>query len=271
MVMKRFLAILIIYFLSVTSLLSLSEERRVIGRSVEGRPIEMVSLGSGPEALLLVGGIHGGYEWNTVLLMQQFIEYYRDEPDRIPDGIRLHFVVNMNPDGLHRIIGDRELKGFDFSGVDTRAGRFNANLVDLNRNWDYEWEPTSYWGTTEVKAGSAPFSEPETRAVRDLVTELRPLGVLFFHSAADGLYHGGRRDGFEPSKRLAEAYAEGSGYRLPEADAKGLVTYRITGSASNYLYTRGIPAIVVELSTHHRTEFDRNRRGMRTLLDYLQG
>lgn len=268
--MKRFLVILIIFILCTASALSLSEVRRDIGTSVEGRQIEMISLGTGSRELIVVGGIHGGYEWNTVLLAQQLLEYYRAEPSRIPDDVRLHFIVNMNPDGLYRIVGDRELEELDFSGIDTRSGRFNANFVDLNRNWDYEWEPVSYWGTTEVKAGTAPFSEPETRAVRDIVLRLGPAGVIFFHSAADGIYHGGRREGFEASRRLAEAFAEGSGYRLPEAGAKGLVTYRITGSASNYLYTRGIPAIVVELSTHHRTEFERNRLGMESLLEYLQ-
>lgn len=268
--MKRILTILTILFFFSITLSGLSEKRSIIGYSVEGRPIEMVSLGSGSKDVLLVGGIHGGYEWNTVLLVGRLIEYYRNEPHRVPDGIRLHFVVNMNPDGLHSVTGGVSLEEFDPSAVDTRSGRFNANSVDLNRNWEYEWEPTSYWGTTEVKAGTAPFSEPETRAVRDLALRMRPAGVLFFHSAADGIYHGGRRDGFEPSRRLAEAYAEGSGYRLPEPGKKGLVTYRITGSATNYLYTQGIPAIVVELSTHQRTELERNIRGMRTMLEYVK-
>ena len=40
----------------------------VIGTSVEGRNIEATTYGSGDTHLLLVGGIHGGYEWNSSIL-----------------------------------------------------------------------------------------------------------------------------------------------------------------------------------------------------------
>src|SRR5690606_21258112 len=36
-----------------------------IGTSAGGRAITARRLGSGDRVLLLVGGIHGGYEWNT--------------------------------------------------------------------------------------------------------------------------------------------------------------------------------------------------------------
>ncbi|MDP6585347.1 MAG: hypothetical protein QF535_11860, partial [Anaerolineales bacterium] len=58
-------------------------EGSVIGKSVEGRLIEAHTF-SPAEAyasagrsvhLLFVGGIHGGYEWNSVLLSYKFIDY----------------------------------------------------------------------------------------------------------------------------------------------------------------------------------------------------
>ena len=39
--------------------------KSVIGKSVEGRDIEAYTYGTGFNHLLFVGGIHGGYSWNT--------------------------------------------------------------------------------------------------------------------------------------------------------------------------------------------------------------
>src|SRR3989344_8041800 len=50
-------------------------EYRVIGTSVQGRKIEAYTYGNGDTNLLFVGGIHGGYEWNSVLLAYQFMDY----------------------------------------------------------------------------------------------------------------------------------------------------------------------------------------------------
>jgi hypothetical protein len=50
--------------------------------------------------------------------------------------------------------------------------------VDLNRNYAYAWSAAE-WG-----AGDAPFSEPETRAVRGLVRARDVVGALSLHSGA---------------------------------------------------------------------------------------
>ena len=39
----------------------------MIGSSVEGRDIKVTTLGQGDTHLLFVGGVHGGYEWNSSL------------------------------------------------------------------------------------------------------------------------------------------------------------------------------------------------------------
>ena len=56
----------------------------VIGKSTQGRNIEATSYGKGEKKLLFVGGIHGGYEWNTVLLAQKFMDYFTNNPSVIP-------------------------------------------------------------------------------------------------------------------------------------------------------------------------------------------
>ena len=47
----------------------------VIGTSVEGRTIDAYTYGDGDTNLLFVGGIHGGYEWNSVLLAYEMMDH----------------------------------------------------------------------------------------------------------------------------------------------------------------------------------------------------
>ncbi len=243
-------------------------EQLIIGHSVEKRPIRASLLGKGERSVILIGGIHGGYEWNTVLLARLLLGHFEEHPGDVPEGYTLSIIPNMNPDGLHEVTGGRPLEDIDFSGINTAPGRFNARGVDLNRNWDSRWQPTSYWGHRVVDAGESPFSEPETRAVRDYILSREPELVIFFQSAADGIWYGGKQDRWEPALRFAETYSEASGYTLPEG-TEGPVSYEITGSASGYLYTQGIPTLTIELTTHSSPEFERNLAGVTAVFDML--
>ena len=247
----------------------------VIGHSVEGRPITVERVGSGPTDVLIVGGIHGAYEANSIVLARRLLEHYRTSPQALPEDFTLHVIDNMNPDGVHRVTGATPIEQFDFRSADTVPGRFNARWVDLNRNWDGDWQPTSYWGNREVDAGSAPFSEPETRAVRDYVERIDPAVSVFYQSAAFGLWYSGAEDGWEPARRLAEVYHRASGYRMPEpddgsGDSGGPVDYEITGSADDYFYEIGHPNLTVELTNHYDIDWDRNLAGFSALLEELR-
>ncbi|MFP4549221.1 MAG: M14 family metallopeptidase [Spirochaetales bacterium] len=239
-----------------------------IGRSVEGRAIVVRRLGAGSKHVIIVGGIHGGYEANSILLTRELFEYYAANPEEIPVDLTLHFIENMNPDGLYRVTGGVPVEQFDFRSADIVPGRFNANGVDLNRNWDGDWQPTSFWGTRVVSAGSAPFSEPETQAVRGYFERVAPVVSVFYQSAADGLWYSGADEAWAPSRTLAEIYSAASGYRLPEPDA-GPVAYEITGSADDYFVEIRHRNLTVELRTRFSTEFERNLRGLRAILAAL--
>jgi hypothetical protein len=41
------------------------------------------------------------------------------------------------------------------------SGRYNGNTVDLNRNFDCDWQASGVWQSTQVSGGSKAFSEPE--------------------------------------------------------------------------------------------------------------
>lgn len=235
----------------------------IAGYSVQGRAIEAFSFGEGSQNVVFVGGIHGGYEWNTVLLAYQIVDYFNGNRDQIPDAVTVHIIPAANPDGLHLVTG-REGRFFPENVIaETTPGRFNANNVDLNRNWPCNWSATAEWGRTGVFPGNGPFSEPETRALADYLSALAPRSVIFWHSAAGGLVAPGLCAGDDAgSGQLAQIYGDAAGYA-----AGPFTAYDVTGSASDWLVSQGIPAIAVELFTHESTEYGRNLAGVQAVLD----
>jgi len=57
--------------------------------------------------------------------------------------------------------------------------------VDLNRNYDYGWEGGVTSPKSEIYGGPAPFSEPETQAIRDFVLEHNFMYAISFHSGVE--------------------------------------------------------------------------------------
>lgn len=241
----------------------------VVGTSVEGRAIDAYTYGDGAKRVLFVGGVHGGYEWNSVLLAHTFMEHLAKNLSVIPQGVSVTIIPSLNPDGLYKVT---QKEGF-FSPVDVQEGivsdaeaRFNANSVDLNRNFDCKWKPESMWRGNVVSAGTAPFSEPEAQALRDFVLEHEPVAVVFWHSQSNAVYASECEEGILPGTRAAmSAYATASGY--PPVDV--FDAYEITGDAEGWLASIGIPAITVELSTHETIEWQRNLAGSKALLEYF--
>lgn len=246
-----------------------SELRRFeIGRSAGGLPIEAYRFGRGPIRLVLVGGIHGGYEWNTILLAYAVVDHYHTHAAEIPALFTLDIVPVANPDGQLLSTG----KTGRFTPTDitaapaaTIAGRFNRNGVDLNRNWGCNWSPTAQWQSRRVSGGAAPFSEVETTALRRFLSDPPPAGVIFWHSAAGGVFAGGCDGRFAAADALATAFADGSGYPFRTSFAG----YRVTGDATGWLSLQGIPAIDVELYNHDDIDMAQNFDGVEAVLIYL--
>ncbi|NQV15292.1 hypothetical protein HQ531_07530 [bacterium] len=246
-----------------------SPKQSVIGLSVEEREIKAQTYGNGKIHLAFVGGIHGGYEWNSVLLAYEVIDYLEVNPEIIPDNIKITIIPVLNPDGLYKII---EKEGrFTIADIptekDTVPGRFNANEVDLNRNFDCKWEPKSTWRNNPVSAGTSPFSEPEAQAIRDFVLENNPTAVVFWHSQANAVYASECENGILPQTiDIMNVYADASGYNAIES----FDSYEITGDAEGWLASINIPAITVELKNHEDIDWEQNIAGIKALFEYYQ-
>jgi carboxypeptidase T len=164
-------------------------ELKQIGRSIEGRSILGLRIGDrhGSGRKLLFMGCHHAREWIAVevpfLLAKELIEK-ANEP-RIARWLsegEIWVVPMVNPDG------------HEFTRTTDRLWRKNRRKnadgsfgVDPNRNYGYMWGtldvPTSsHVPSDETYVGPRAFSEPETRAVRDLIAVEQFVGIVTYHS-----------------------------------------------------------------------------------------
>ncbi|MFZ2769708.1 MAG: M14 family zinc carboxypeptidase [Minisyncoccia bacterium] len=240
----------------------------VIGRSVEGRDIIAYHFGTGDRELLLVGDIHGGYSWNTALVAFETMDYLKANPTVVPTNIKVTVIPVMNPDGLYKATGKVGLfTPADVSKSQTvlTAGRFNANKVDLSRNFDCNWQTNANWQNTTVSGGSAVFSEPEAKAIKNYVEINNPKAVVVWYSAAGGVYSSSCGGGVLPqTKAITDLYAKASGYKAYD----NFDAYATTGDMVNWLAKIKIPAISVLLTNHTDTESTQNQKGVVSLLEY---
>jgi hypothetical protein len=249
---------------------------RVLGRSVEGREIEVYRFGNGSKKLMFVGALHGGYAWNTALLMYTLIDHLTAHPDLVPADLQVVVVPVANPDGLFRILGTSgrfsasDAPQFAYAHeVETDnhivSGRNNSNNVDLNRNFDCPWDGAAVWRENQVNPGSAPFSEPESQALRDLFLTEQPLAIVFYDSASNGVYASScNGDPLPKTIALLGLYSDASGYPQYERYHH----YRVTGDVADWLAKMGIPAITVELKTHDVIEWEKNRPAFERMLTF---
>jgi hypothetical protein len=215
----------------------------VIGYSVEGRPIEVYRFGRGPNAYIVVAGIHGGYEMNTVALADEIIQYLAVRPSLIPDESTLYILRVLNPDGL------------EFPNQ--KEGRANFHGVDLNRNypvlWQETWPKTGCWDLLDLHGGAYPASEPETIALMAFILEHPIVALVSYHAAAPGIYPAGKPP-HDDSDDLARYLSKASGYPYPAFDPG----CKMTGSLVDWVAATGAAAVDVELSNHWGTDFDIN-------------
>jgi len=245
-----------------------NKESTVIGKSVEGRDITAYHYGNGDEDILFVGGVHGGYSWNTTLVAYETMDYLKANPNVIPSNIKVTVIPVLNPDGLNKVVGTAgRFSKADVSSSKTiqTSGRFNANNVDLSRNFDCNWKSVGVWQTKNVSGGSKVFSEPESVALRDYVVANKPDAVVVWYSAAGGVYASTCDNSILPETSvITDIYAKASGYPAYES----FDFYETTGDIVSWLAKNKIPAVSVLLSNHEDTEWDKNKKGIEALLKH---
>lgn len=193
-----------------------------IGTSLDGRTLYEAVLGNpdAPKHILIHGGIHAR-EYMTPLLVMKQLEYgaefydtgtFRGEPySGILNSVAVHFVPMVNPDGIALsqfgldAIRSEELRqqiqqayqedlaqGRTQESFDRYLTRWKTNGrgVDLNQNFPANWDlvtasPVPSYGTYK---GTSPLSEPESRALADLVNSRTWSATVSYHSMGNVIY-----------------------------------------------------------------------------------
>lgn len=181
----------------------------VIGSSVEGRDIIGFRVGTGHKELM-INAAHHGKEFMTSILVVNQIEYllqcYQSDAKvegmkvrEVLDETSVYFVPFVNPDGvsiakygldgaLNREAFMRILPKNKTIFTDWKA---NARGVDPNRNYDtdlrYITDAVSSPGARNYP-GPAPFSEPETQAIKLLCEQHEFEMAVAYHSAGEIIY-----------------------------------------------------------------------------------
>lgn len=193
----------------------LAGQVQVFGHSVEGRPLVALTYGAAhaTRRVLVVGVIHGNESAG-----QSFVNRLLGESLRT--ATELVVVSDLNPDGV------------------AHGTRQNARGVDLNRNFPYRWQPGGHRGDQQYP-GTAPLSEPESRAMATLIRRLRPTVSVWFHQPVGVVDESGG------STAVEARFSAIIGLPL-----RTLVRYR--GSVASWENTTypGTTAFVVELPRH---------------------
>ena len=187
-----------------------------IGSSVLGKPLWRMTLGSGNNRVLY-NAAHHANEWITTPLLLKFAEELGEAAvygrliggyaaAEILEYASITLIPAVNPDGIDLVTGELQ-SGPAFEEARRIANawpriRFpegwTANIrgVDLNLQYPAGWEqarenkaalgytspaPTSFVGT-------APLTEPESRAMYDETNRLSPRLTLSYHSQGEVIY-----------------------------------------------------------------------------------
>ena len=147
----------------------------MIGLSHEGREIRGVVLnaGGGDKPAVLFNGCQHAREWispmTTINIADSLADGYGTDPTitALLDKVEVIVIPVVNPDGFEYTYA---AGGYRFWRKNRRNNSGSCEGVDLNRNWDADWnggESTSTDPCSDVYVGPGPMSEPEVSALGD--------------------------------------------------------------------------------------------------------
>lgn len=214
-------------------------ESFTIGDSLMDKQIPCVRIGQGKTKILLAGAFHG-LEYLTSAFLVKFLselivhimtrqKMFGYDTERIFSEASIYVVPMVNPDGV-----DIAIHGIDITnpyhralismvGIHSfnRVWQSNARGVDLNHNYDAKWSMVIDKPSPTKYGGKYPESEPETRAVAELIRRENFDMLLTYHSQGKEIYYD--FDGMENKRafEVAKKMAEESGYEVckPEGTA----------------------------------------------------
>ncbi|RME15896.1 MAG: zinc carboxypeptidase [Bdellovibrio sp.] len=233
-----------------------------LGKSLEGRSIPLVTLSEGSaegKAGIFFMGAHHAREHLSVetplLILKELVQRYLNGDQHIKKLIQnrvIYIAPMVNPDGAEYDIASGSYRMWRKNRRPNDDGSYG---VDLNRNYDHMWGGvgSSDDPRSQVYHGKAPFSEPETQAIRDFVTSHDNITtILTYHSFSELILYpwGYTYDPISNQKdrqvfeTMAQTMSQWNHYK-PQ---KSSDLYRTTGETCDWAYAKfGIFCFTFEL------------------------
>jgi len=240
-----------------------------VGKTWEEREIIAITITDGisdsnkKPALFFTGTIHAR-EWIGIELAIAFAQYVDKNLayDRILQDIlkkaTIYMIPCANPDGFEYSRGH-----FSFWRKNRRQNADGSFGVDLNRNFPIGFVKSRN-PSSNVYGGPEPFSEPETRAIRDFVESHPNIAIaLDYHSQGNVFFpaHDFRHEDTIDTTdmnilcaNMAEEIRKVSSREYGIHQGKP-PTKLISGSGREFYYSKGIIATVVEVGTRNISDY----------------
>lgn len=244
-----------------------------IGKSLQGRDIWAVQINTSTNVLrskapdvytakpgAIFMGNHHAREHVSAEIPLMMLEYFAKnygidkQITNLLDHRDITVIPMVNPDGVEH---DIESGQYVWQRKNMRPTDAWRPGVDLNRNYGYMWNHggASKDPSSDIYMGPEPFSEPETRAVRDFVTSKKAnvRTLLSFHTFSELiLYPWGHtndkitdKDDREIFESMAHRMAQWNGYK-PQQSSE---LYIASGDTVDWAYgTHHMYAFTFELS-----------------------
>jgi hypothetical protein len=238
-----------------------SVEWFILGNSREGRNIRCYKIGNGPKKILFVAGIHGN-EIGAVKLAQNLINWLYSNKEKF-FNLTIFIIPNLNPDGFEIA---KQFHDYFNRG---RFGRFNANNVDLDRNFSSKnWQQKSIWPrgkdygdeAIEVFCGNSAGSELEIQAFASFVGIERIKNIISFHNMAGDVII--NLENPEVTK-WAKIYNEKAKFRIVKSP-------KLSGNMSEWCLENDINYMTVEGTSRWGSDWKKQKPAITKILKELQ-
>lgn len=189
-----------------------------LGQSTEKREIYAFSVGYGKKYAVFAAAFHS-LEYLTAPALISFAEKYINMP-QYHNKLTAVFVPMVNPDGVEIVLHGLNPKSYLHKKIINSVGiieysslwQSNVRGVDINHNFNADWQPICNDCSPTKYGGTYPFSESESRAFSSLLTQTRPELFIAFHSQGKEIYYDFNGMENSSAKENAEFIAKKCGY-----------------------------------------------------------
>lgn len=200
-----------------------------IGLSSELRDIPCIEIGYGEKCAVFCAAFHG-LEYLTTPALIYFAKAFLSYAE-YHSRVKAYIVPMINPDGVEIAINGinprlpyhrdiiKDIGIIEFK----KMWQANAAGVDINHNFDADWDSVKSAPSFSKYGGLYPESEPETRALVNLLKKTEPELFIAFHSQGKEIYYDFNGMESKLAKTNAEEVAKICGYKA--ASPSGTATF----------------------------------------------